>query len=64
MSVQEEDEVLDQRLAQGWQSLESGDVEAARAAVEACAEDKDESVRLESLMLEAACERIRNALAQ
>lgn len=57
MNVEEEDEVLDPRLAEGWQALEGGDIEAARAAVAACAKDDDEAVRLECLMLEAACER-------
>jgi len=57
MNVEEEDEVMDPRLAEGWQALEDGNLEAARAAVAACAKDDDESVRLEALMLEAACER-------
>jgi predicted Zn-dependent protease with MMP-like domain len=55
--VNEEHEGLDPRLEEGWQALEEGDVEAAREAVVACAADDDESVRLEALMLEAACER-------
>ena len=55
--VQEEGEGLDPRLEDGWQALEEGDIETAREAVAACAKDDDESVRLEALMLEAACER-------
>jgi predicted Zn-dependent protease with MMP-like domain len=55
--VQEEGEGLDPRLEDGWEALGEGDIETAREAVAACAKDDDESVRLEALMLEAACER-------
>jgi predicted Zn-dependent protease with MMP-like domain len=54
-NIEEEDEVLDPRLEAGWQALTEGDLEKARSAASACA--ADEALRLDALMLEAACHR-------
>lgn len=53
--VEEDDEVLDPRLEAGWQALSEGDLDKARSAASACA--ADEALRLDALMLEAACHR-------
>jgi predicted Zn-dependent protease with MMP-like domain/Flp pilus assembly protein TadD len=54
-NIEEEDEVLDPRLEAGWQALTEGDLEKARSAASACA--TVEALRLDALMLEAACHR-------
>src|SRR3569623_454178 len=50
-----DDEDMDPGLAAGWESLENGEIEAARAAAKAYPEDGP--LRVEALMLQAACER-------
>ena len=50
-----DDDEMDPALAAGWEALESGNLEAARAA--ATGYPADGPLRVEALMLQAACER-------
>ena len=54
-NIEEEGETLDPRLEAAWEALGEGDLVGARAAAKACA--ADEALRLDALMLEAACHR-------
>jgi predicted Zn-dependent protease with MMP-like domain/Flp pilus assembly protein TadD len=54
-NMKETDEDMDPRLVAGWQALEGGDVETARAAAKAY--EADGPLHVEALMLEAACQR-------
>jgi len=51
----DDDEEMDPGLMAGWEALENGDIAAARAAAKAYPEDGP--LRVEALMLQAACER-------
>jgi len=51
----DEQEEMDPGLVAGWEALEGGDLEAARAAAKAYPQDGP--LRVEALMLEAACQR-------
>ena len=51
----DDEEEMDPALTAGWEALESGDIEAARTA--ATSYPADGPLRVEALMLKAACER-------
>jgi predicted Zn-dependent protease with MMP-like domain/Flp pilus assembly protein TadD len=51
----QDEEEMDPRLVAGWEALASGDVAAARSAAKSYPQDGP--LRVEALMLEAACQR-------